>query len=330
MIGEIIERIPELGAADGAHLRRGRLDRRDAGGDRAPDRGASGPRHLAVRADRQGKGRRGAARLRARAKHERADDPRRRPDRRSRRTCRSSIAPLAEGRPTSPTARGSSTTSSRRDAVPQRAREQVLLGRVQRSAATAGQGHALRNQGAAQVATTRRSRGHARYFGDFDPFGDFDLLLGAGRLNLKIVDVPVRYHARTLRNDEHQPLPPRSAPAADGGLRILEVPRRAVPAREAALGRTSLEDDEHRSVRPELAEVEGRDHARRAGVGGVAEECRDPEELLGRLQQRVVVERRPGQRAGRVEGLTTISGTRFDAESSSSSQVRKTTVLPAR
>jgi SAM-dependent methyltransferase len=35
------------------------------------------------------------------------------------------------------------------------------------------------------------------YFGDFDPFGDFDLLLGAARLQLKIVDVPVRYHPRT-------------------------------------------------------------------------------------------------------------------------------------
>ena len=35
------------------------------------------------------------------------------------------------------------------------------------------------------------------YFGDFDPFGDFDLLLGSGKLGLKIVDVPVRYHART-------------------------------------------------------------------------------------------------------------------------------------
>jgi glycosyltransferase involved in cell wall biosynthesis len=35
------------------------------------------------------------------------------------------------------------------------------------------------------------------YFGDFDPFGDFDLLLGAARLNLKVVDLPVRYHART-------------------------------------------------------------------------------------------------------------------------------------
>jgi SAM-dependent methyltransferase len=35
------------------------------------------------------------------------------------------------------------------------------------------------------------------YFGDFDPFGDFDLLLGAAKLNLKIVDLPVRYGART-------------------------------------------------------------------------------------------------------------------------------------
>jgi ubiquinone/menaquinone biosynthesis C-methylase UbiE len=34
-------------------------------------------------------------------------------------------------------------------------------------------------------------------FGDFDPFGDFDLLLGSARLGHKIVDVPVRYHART-------------------------------------------------------------------------------------------------------------------------------------
>ena len=35
------------------------------------------------------------------------------------------------------------------------------------------------------------------YFGDFDPFGDFDLLFGAARLNLKIVDLPIRYHERT-------------------------------------------------------------------------------------------------------------------------------------
>jgi SAM-dependent methyltransferase len=34
------------------------------------------------------------------------------------------------------------------------------------------------------------------YFGDFDPFGDFDLLFGAARLNLRIVDLAVRYHER--------------------------------------------------------------------------------------------------------------------------------------
>jgi 2-polyprenyl-3-methyl-5-hydroxy-6-metoxy-1,4-benzoquinol methylase len=36
-----------------------------------------------------------------------------------------------------------------------------------------------------------------KYFGDFDPFGDFDLLFGAARLGLRIVDLPVRYRART-------------------------------------------------------------------------------------------------------------------------------------
>lgn len=34
------------------------------------------------------------------------------------------------------------------------------------------------------------------YFGEFDPFGDFDLLFGAARLGLKIVDLPVRYQPR--------------------------------------------------------------------------------------------------------------------------------------
>jgi ubiquinone/menaquinone biosynthesis C-methylase UbiE len=34
------------------------------------------------------------------------------------------------------------------------------------------------------------------YFGDFDPFGDFDLIFGAAKLNLKIVEIPIRYRAR--------------------------------------------------------------------------------------------------------------------------------------
>lgn len=35
------------------------------------------------------------------------------------------------------------------------------------------------------------------YFGEFDPFGDFDLIFGAAKQNLKIVDLPVRYRERT-------------------------------------------------------------------------------------------------------------------------------------
>lgn len=35
------------------------------------------------------------------------------------------------------------------------------------------------------------------FFGDFDPFGDFDLLFGAAKLNLKIADLPIRYRERT-------------------------------------------------------------------------------------------------------------------------------------
>ena len=36
-----------------------------------------------------------------------------------------------------------------------------------------------------------------KYFGEFDPFGDFDLLFGAHKLNLKIVEIPIRYRERT-------------------------------------------------------------------------------------------------------------------------------------
>jgi SAM-dependent methyltransferase len=34
------------------------------------------------------------------------------------------------------------------------------------------------------------------YFGDFDPFGDFDLLFGAAKLNLRILEFPFRYRER--------------------------------------------------------------------------------------------------------------------------------------
>lgn len=35
------------------------------------------------------------------------------------------------------------------------------------------------------------------FFGDFDPFGDFDLIFGATKQNLKLVDMPIRYRERT-------------------------------------------------------------------------------------------------------------------------------------
>jgi SAM-dependent methyltransferase len=43
----------------------------------------------------------------------------------------------------------------------------------------------------------RRIAAGRSYFGDFDPFGDFDLILGAAKLNLKLVELPIRYRART-------------------------------------------------------------------------------------------------------------------------------------
>jgi hypothetical protein len=35
------------------------------------------------------------------------------------------------------------------------------------------------------------------HFGEFDPFGDYDLIFGAAKLNLRIVEIPVRYHERS-------------------------------------------------------------------------------------------------------------------------------------
>ena len=36
------------------------------------------------------------------------------------------------------------------------------------------------------------------YFGNFDPFGDFDLIFGAAKQNLKIIETPIQYKARTF------------------------------------------------------------------------------------------------------------------------------------
>lgn len=44
------------------------------------------------------------------------------------------------------------------------------------------------------------------YFGEFDPFGDFDLLFGATKLGLKIKDIPVRYVPRSYGSSNIQHL----------------------------------------------------------------------------------------------------------------------------
>jgi SAM-dependent methyltransferase len=41
-----------------------------------------------------------------------------------------------------------------------------------------------------------RIKKNRKFFGDFDPFGDFDLLFGSAKLNLKILELPIRYKAR--------------------------------------------------------------------------------------------------------------------------------------
>lgn len=49
---------------------------------------------------------------------------------------------------------------------------------------------ALRRSDYIRLKTTRW------YFGEFDPFGDFELIFGASKLGLKFIDIPVRYAAR--------------------------------------------------------------------------------------------------------------------------------------
>lgn len=42
----------------------------------------------------------------------------------------------------------------------------------------------------------RKLAANRAYFGDFDPFGDFDLIFGASRMGLKVVELPIRYRER--------------------------------------------------------------------------------------------------------------------------------------
>ncbi len=42
------------------------------------------------------------------------------------------------------------------------------------------------------------------YFGDFDPFGDFDLIFGAVKMNLKVTELPIRYKSRSYGTTQIQ------------------------------------------------------------------------------------------------------------------------------
>jgi hypothetical protein len=46
-------------------------------------------------------------------------------------------------------------------------------------------------------ATYETLSAHRAYFGDFDPFGDFDLIFGAARMGLRITEIPITYQPRT-------------------------------------------------------------------------------------------------------------------------------------
>ena len=46
-------------------------------------------------------------------------------------------------------------------------------------------------------ASYEKIAANREYFGEFDPFGDFDLIFGAAKLNLKIIEIPIRYTERT-------------------------------------------------------------------------------------------------------------------------------------
>jgi SAM-dependent methyltransferase len=46
-------------------------------------------------------------------------------------------------------------------------------------------------------ADYQRLKAERSYFGRFDPFGDFELLFGAAKLGLKIIEIPIRYASRT-------------------------------------------------------------------------------------------------------------------------------------
>ena len=212
-IDEAVERIPEMGAGteilfvDGASTD-GTVARIEAAIVRC--RGVrdirlihqverTGPAVSAENPDRMlklGKGdavRKGFAAASGRRPH----DPRCGPDRAARGPAQLRRGPERGARPSSSTARAWSTRWRTRPCA-----SSTSAGTSSSASPSPGSsGSRSRTRSAAPRpcagATTNGSRPAASYFGDFDPFGDFDLLFGAARLKLRIVDMPVRYARRT-------------------------------------------------------------------------------------------------------------------------------------
>ena len=126
----------------------------------------------------------------------RPHDPRRRPHRAAREPAALRRRPgSGEGRVRERDAPGLSD-GARRHALLEQGRQPLSSASSSRGSLTSRSATRSAARRFLAAPTTRRSRRNRSYFGDFDPFGDFDLLLGAAKANLKIVEVPVRYEAR--------------------------------------------------------------------------------------------------------------------------------------
>ena len=73
-----------------------------------------------------------------------------------------------------------------------------------------------------------RIAANRHYFGDFDPFGDFDLLFGASKLNLHIVEIPIRLSRPGLRQHQYSAICPRMVVAENDGLWIFSTEGRVM------------------------------------------------------------------------------------------------------
>jgi len=97
-----------------------------------------------------------------------------------------------------------------------------------------------------------RIANNRHFFRELDPFGDFDLIFGAAKLNLKIMELPVRYRSRTYGetnirrfHDGLLLLRMSLVAASQAQIRLSSVSRRgAAPNTTAAVSRCQID---HRS-----------------------------------------------------------------------------------